>query len=74
MKPFKFLSKNDLGPYGAPDGFEVIGVTPILYNPENLEPVRGVLYRNTETGATVRGPMITPDSELWNFNDEETIQ
>jgi hypothetical protein len=60
MKDFKFLTKNR-NPYRDMD---IINISPIMYNPETFEPVRGVTYRD-ENGE-LENIIIGIEHPLWN--------
>lgn len=65
MKEFKFLTKNKdierLHPYIIPRN--IINITPIMYNPETHEPVRGITYN---VDGERNFSMIGEDHPLWN--------
>lgn len=65
MKEFKFLTKNKdierLHPYIIPSN--IINITPIMYNPETNEPVRGIIY--SVDGESKYG-VIGEDHPLWD--------
>lgn len=48
-------------------GFEVFGVTPIMYDPTTFYPVKCVMYLDTVTQRVVKGETISEGHPLWNY-------
>ena len=73
MKSFKFLSKNKLTEndpeYYNCEGFEFIGLTPLLYSPNTFTPSRCMLFRQIETGEVVKGNLINETHPMWNYEE-----
>lgn len=51
MKPFKFLRKPK---HYINEQLEFIGYTPILYEPNTFQPIRGLLYRDLINGSILK--------------------
>lgn len=67
MKPFKFFQKKS-DKFELPLGYELLGLTPHMYDPVTFEPIRMVLYRDTITGVIIKGEQINMSHELWDYN------
>ena len=69
MNKFKFFQKKSIifEPTTVPFGYEVFGVTPIMYDPTTFDPVKCVMYLDTVTQRVVKGETISEGHPLWNY-------
>ena len=66
MSKFKFFQKKSII-FDVPFGYEVYGVTPIMYDPTTFDPVKAVMYLDTVTQRIVKGETISEGHPLWNY-------
>ena len=79
MKSFKFFQKKEVlissptrmitnePQYSHMLGYEVYGVTPIMYDPTTFDPVKCVMYLDTVTQRIVKGETISEGHPLWDY-------
>lgn len=70
MKQFKFFQKKSVIYEPLSDileGYEMYGVTPIMYDPTTLDAVKCVMYLDTVTQRVVKGETISEGHPLWNY-------
>lgn len=71
-EPDRVYSDDEYTPeYYNTDEFVFIGVTPSMYDPEDFEPTKAMLFRHIEEGNTVRGEVIRADHPMWNYHTQE---
>lgn len=72
MKDFKFLTKNTYSEsdkeYYDTDEFELVGITPALYEPHTFDVTKCMLFKHRETGEVIRGNIITPNHPMWDYH------
>jgi hypothetical protein len=73
MRPFKFLSKHRYTEsdkeYYDTDEFELVGITPALYEPFTFDATKCMLFKNRETGEVIRGNVITINHPMWDYHE-----
>lgn len=73
MKDFKFLRDKKIDEscreYYDTDEFELVGLTPAIYEPCTFDATKCMLFKHRETGEVIRGNIITPNHPMWDYHE-----
>ena len=70
MRNFKFFQKKQLERWNPDDDYIVIGVTPMMYNPNTFIPSRCIMYKNLTLNVIFKGEVINEGHPFWNHPNE----
>ena len=66
MRNFKFFQKKQLERWNPDENYMVIGVSPMMYNPNTFIPSKCILYKNLTTNVIFKGEEINEGHPYWN--------